>query len=279
MTESFQALRPLLFAIAYRMLGSAAEAEDVLQDAWLRFQAASPVDLESEKAWLSTVVTRLCLDRLKSARRMREEYVGPWLPEPIRTEERTDPDSISLAFLILLERLSPLERAAYLLHEVFDYSHAEIAGVLGKEEAAVRQLFHRAAAHVRDGKPRYSPTRADHERLLTGFVQALTTGDLAALQGLLADDATLTADSGGKVRAAARQTVHGARAVAQFLAGLVRKFPAGPEQTFEIVDVNGWPAFVARTSGVASAVMSIETDGTHILAIRNVVNPEKLARV
>jgi RNA polymerase sigma-70 factor (ECF subfamily) len=279
MTESFQTLRPLLFAIAYRMLGSAAEAEDVLQDAWLRYQAASPIELESEKAWLSTVVTRLCLDRLKSAQRTREEYVGPWLPEPIRTEERVDPDSISMAFLVLLERLSPLERAAYLLHEVFDYSHAEVASVLGKEEAAVRQLYHRAAAHVREGKPRYSPSRADHERLLGGFVQALMTGDLAALQGLLAGDATLTADSGGKVRAAAQQQLHGSHAVSQFLAGLVRKFPPGPAHTFEIVDVNGWPALVARTSGVASAVITIETDGTHILAIRNVVNPEKLVRV
>jgi RNA polymerase sigma-70 factor (ECF subfamily) len=278
-TDAFQSLRPLLFAIGYRLLGSAAEAEDAIQDAWIRWQAADPAEIESDKAWLSTVVTRLCLDRLKSARAKREEYVGPWLPEPVRTEERVDPDSISMAFLVLLERLTPLERAAYLLHEVFDYSHAEVARMLEREESAARQLFHRAEAHVRAGRPRFSPARADHERLLQTFAEALMKGDLQVLEKTLAVDATLWADSGGKVPAAARRPVHGAHAVALFFTGLMRKFPPGPDQTFDVLEVNGWPALVGRVGGVANLVLNLETDGEKILAVRNVVNPEKLRRL
>ncbi|WP_146649334.1 RNA polymerase sigma-70 factor [Labilithrix luteola] len=278
-TDSFQSYRPLLFAIGYRMLGSAAEAEDVLQDAWLRWEAADPAEIESEKAWLSTVVTRLCLDRLKSARMTREQYVGPWLPEPVKTEVRIDPDSISMAFLVLLERLTPVERAAFLLHEVFEYSHGEVAAMLGEQEATCRQFFHRAQARIREGRPRFSPSRADHERLLRTFAEALMKGDLDVLEKTLSEDATLWADSGGKVRAAARRPVHGAHAIALFFAGVVRKFPHGPDQSFEILDVNGWPAVVGRSNGIANLVLSIETDGEKITAVRNVVNPEKLRRV
>jgi len=276
--EAFQALRPLLFAIAYRMLGVAAEADDVLQDAWLRWQATT-APIESDKAWLSTVVTRLCLDRLKSARATREEYVGPWLPEPVATDARVDPDSISMAFLVLLERLTPVERAAYLLHEVFDYSHAEVAAILGKEIPACRQIFHRAQARVHEGRPRFSPTRAEHERLLQVFADALMSGQLDALEHALASDATLWADSGGKVRGAARQPIHGATHIAAFFAGLLRKFPPGPGQTFEVIDINGWPALVGRLHGAANLVLSIDTDGERIIAIRNVVNPDKLGRI
>jgi RNA polymerase sigma-70 factor (ECF subfamily) len=277
--DSFQSYRPLLFAIGYRMLGSAAEAEDVLQDAWLRWEAADPTEIESEQAWLATVVTRLCLDRLKSARVTREEYVGPWLPEPVKTEERIDPDSISMSFMVLLERLTPLERAAYLLHEVFDYSHAEVAQVLEKEEATCRQIFHRAQAHVREGRPRFTPSRADHERLLRTFAEAMMKGDVQILEKTLAEDATLWADSGGKVKAAARRPVHGAHEIALFFAGLVRKFPPGTDQSFEVLEVNGWPALVGRRDGVANLVLNIETDGEKITAVRNVVNPEKLRRI
>jgi len=278
-TDSFQAERARLFAIAYRMLGSAAEAEDVLQDAWLRWQAADVAAIESAPAWLSTVVTRLSLDRLKSARRTREEYVGPWLPEPVRTDEPVDPESISMAFLVLLERLSPVERAAYLLHEVFDYGHAEVAAMLGKEEAACRQIHHRAKERVRAGRPRFAPSRGEHERLLRAFAAALTRGDLGALEATLAADATLYADSGGKVPAAARRPVQGAHAIAQFFAGLVRKFPPAADQRFDVIEVNGWPALVGRRAGAANFVLSIEVDGDKIVAIRNVVNPDKLARV
>lgn len=277
--DAFNALRPLLFAIAYRMLGSAAEADDVLQDAWLRWDKIDPTQIESHKAWLSTVVTRLCLDQLKSARRAREQYVGPWLPEPVRTEERVDPDSISMALLVLLEDLTPLERAAYLLHEVFDYSHAEVASVLENNEAACRQMVHRAKDRIRQGRPRFSPTRADHERLLRSFAGALVTGDMNALEQTLASDAILWADSGGKVRGAARRPLSGAHSIAAFFAGLIKKFPPGPAQTLDVLEVNGWPALVGRQGGAANFVMSIETDGQRIIAVRNVVNPDKLRRV
>jgi RNA polymerase sigma-70 factor, ECF subfamily len=267
MVEPFQALRPLLFSIAYRMLGSATDADDVIQDAWLRWHHADPTAIESAKAWLSTVVTRLCLDRLKSAQLTRVDCVGPWLPEPIRTDDDiVDRESISLAFLVLLERLTPIERAAYLLHEVFDYSHAEIAAMLDKQEAACRQLCHRAATHVRDGKQRFAPSRADHARLLVAFLQAMSSGDLEGVQRLLADDATLWADSNGKVRAAARKPLHGASAVAQFLVGVARKARIEPELQLEICDINGWPALLVRGTAVMTAV-------------RNIVNPEKLQRI
>jgi RNA polymerase sigma-70 factor (ECF subfamily) len=281
-TQSFEAHRSLLFAIAYRMLGSAAEAEDVVQDAWLRWQAADSTTIESSRAWLSTVVTRLCLDRLKSARTQREEYVGPWLPEPVKTDERaetSDPDSISMAFLVLLERLTPLERAAYLLHEVFDYGHAEVAATLDKEEATCRQLFHRAQTRIREGRPRFSPSRAEHERILRAFADAMTRGDLDDLRQTLAEDATLWADSGGKVTGAARRPVLGGRAIALFFTGVFKRFPPPPRQTFEILSVNGWPALVGRYEGIANVVLSIETDGERIIAVRNVINPDKLTRI
>jgi len=278
-TEAFEAQRKRLFAIAYRMLGSAAEADDVVQDAWLRWEAADGDAIESESAWLSTVVTRLSLDRLKSARLTRETYVGPWLPEPVRTEQPVDPESISMAFLVMLERLTPVERAAYLLHEVFDYNHAEVAAMLDKEEATCRQIYHRAKSHLQEGRARFAPSRADHQRLVLAFAEALARGDLRALEATLARDATLFADSGGKVPAAARRPVHGAHAIAQFFIGLFRKFPPGPDQRLELVEVNGWPALVGRRDGVTNFVLNIETDGEEILAIRNVVNPEKLLRV
>jgi RNA polymerase sigma-70 factor (ECF subfamily) len=278
-TASFETHRAHLFAIAYRMLGSAAEAEDVLQEAWLRRDATNATNIQSEKAWLSTVVTRLCLDKLKSARAQREEYVGPWLPERIRTEERVDPDSISMAFLVLLEQLTPVERAAYILREVFDYSHGEVAATLDVEEATCRKIYQRARDRIREGRPRFSPSRAEHERLLRTFAGAMMNGDLSALEQTLAKDATLWADSGGKVPAAARRPLHGAHEIALFFTGLLRKFPPGPDQTFEVVDVNGWPALVGRRTGAANLVLSIESDGEKIVAIRNVVNPEKLQSI
>jgi RNA polymerase sigma-70 factor, ECF subfamily len=279
-TETFESHRAALFAIGYRMLGSAAETEDVLQDAWIRWQQADASAIESAKAWLSTVVTRLCLDRLKSAHRTREEYVGPWLPEPVKTEERADPESISMAFLVLLERLTPMERAAFLLHEVFDYSHAEVAQMLDKEEATCRQLFHRAQTRMREGRPRFSPSRADHERLLRAFLQAMLEGDLQALEATLAHDATLWADSGGKVQGAARKPLEGGHAIALFFTGLMKKFPLLTELSMAVEEINGWPAAVVRDAdGKAVVVMNIETDGARIVAVRNVVNPEKLQRV
>jgi RNA polymerase sigma-70 factor (ECF subfamily) len=275
--ESFEAHRPSLFAIAYRMLGSAAEAEDIVQEAWLRWQSTARGAVRSERAFLSTVVTRLCLDRLKSAQVSREEYVGPWLPEPVRTDTQVDPESISLAFLVLLESLSPVERAVYLLQEVFGYSHAEVAEMVGKEEAACRQILHRAREHIHARRPRFAPSKQAHERLVTGFMSACVSGDLAGLKRLLADDVTSWADGGGKVRGAALNPVRGADAVARLFVGLMKKAPSGIIP--ELSEVNGWPTVVLRLNGAVFDVISFETDGEHIHAIRSVLNPEKLTRL
>ncbi|WP_224245316.1 RNA polymerase sigma-70 factor [Hyalangium gracile] len=275
--QSFEAHRPSMFAIAYRMLGSAAEAEDIVQEAWLRWQATDREGVRSEGAFLSTVVTRLCLDRLKSARATREEYVGPWLPEPVRTDTTVDPESISLAFLVLLESLSPVERAVYLLHEVFGYSHAEVAEMVGKEEAACRQSLHRAREHIRSRRPRFAPSKESHERLVTGFMSACLSGDLEGLKSLLAHDVTSWADGGGKVRGAASNAVRGADAVARLFLGVMKKAPAGLVP--ELAEVNGWPALVIRLNGAVFDVISFETDGERIHAIRSVLNPDKLARM
>jgi RNA polymerase sigma-70 factor (ECF subfamily) len=275
--QSFEAHRSSMLAIAYRMLGSAAEAEDVVQEAWLRWQATEREAVRSERAFLSTVVTRLALDRLKSARASREQYVGPWLPEPVRTESQVDPESISLAFLVLLESLSPVERAVYLLHEVFGYSHAEVAVMVDKEEATCRQILHRAREHIHARRPRFATSKQAHERLVTGFISACVSGDLDGLQRLLAEDVTSWADGGGRVRGAALKPVRGANAVARLFLGLMKKAPAGV--TPELVDVNGWPALVLRLNGTVFDVISFETDGERIHAIRSVLNPEKLTRI
>lgn len=276
--ELFEAQRRQLRAVAYRMLGSLAEAEDVVQEAYLRWQTTDPAKIDSPQGFLTTVVTRLCLDQLKSARRTRETYVGPWLPEPIATEsDRGDPESLSLAFLVLMESLSAAERAAYLLHEVFDYSHAEVARILDKDEAACRQLCHRARGHIVERRPRFAPSKEQHLRLLGGFLQAVTAGDLAGLTGMLTADVTSYSDGGGKVRAALKP-VRGPSSVARLF--LSRKGLAwlGPAQS-EIADINGWPALVMRREGRAQLVLTIETDGEKISALRLIVNPDKLARL
>ncbi|WP_224365230.1 RNA polymerase sigma-70 factor [Hyalangium versicolor] len=276
--ESFEAHRPAMIAIAYRMLGSVAEAEDIVQEAWLRWQDTPREEVRSERAFLSTVVTRLCLDRLKSAQATREEYVGPWLPEPMRTADTpVDPESISLAFLVLLESLSPVERAVYLLHEVFGYSHSEVSEMVGKEEAACRQSLHRAREHIRARRPRFAPSKESHERLVTGFMSACLSGDLDGLKRLLAHDVTSWADGGGKVRGASLNPVRGADAVARLFLGLMKKVPFDLKPEF--AEFNGWPALVFRVNGAVFDVMTFETDGEHIHAIRSILNPEKLARV
>jgi RNA polymerase sigma-70 factor (ECF subfamily) len=276
MNDDFLRHRPRLFAIAYRMLGSAAEAEDILQEAWLRWQVASHV--ESPAAWLTTVVTRLCLDQLKSARTRRETYVGPWLPEPIATGgEEVDPETVSIAFLRVLERLSPVERAVYLLHAVFDASHAEVATWLDKDEVAVRQVFHRAKARVTAERPRFAPSKEAHARLLGTFVQACAVGDVGALRALLAEDAIAWSDGGGKVRAALKPLV-GSDAVARFFVGVSRKAGADGLQ-IDWIELNGWPAMIGRRDGAAVNVLGIETDGKHIYSVHVVSNPDKLARL
>lgn len=276
--ERFETERPRLRSLAYRMLGSMAEAEDVVQDAFLRWQSEDDARIDNPPGFLTTVVTRLCLDVQKSARSRREAYVGPWLPEPLMDIDPAprDPQSISLAFLVVLESLSPLERAAFLLAEVFDHTSAEIATILGRDEAACRQLVSRARAHVAARKPRFAPSREAHERVLTGFLMACATGDVGGLSKMLAADVTAWNDGGGRVRAALKP-VFGPDRVARLIVGVLRKGPQDISVT--VADVNGWPAIVVRHGAVVQSITDLETDGEHIFAVRTVLNPDKLHRV
>jgi RNA polymerase sigma-70 factor (ECF subfamily) len=278
--HAFEAHRAALASIAYRMLGSASEAEDVVQEAWLRWQTTPHEEIRSARAYLSKVVTRLCLDRLKSANARRETYVGPWLPEPVRTSTDDEPlalaESISLAFLVLLESLGPVERAVYLLHEVFDYGHAEVAEIVGRDEVACRQILHRARKALAARRPRFAPSKEAHHRMLGAFAAACASGNAAALEGLLAEEITSWGDGGGKAFAA-RRPLHGAQQVARAWIGFHRTAP--PDTVVAVEEINGWPALVVRVGGKPAGVVSLETDGEQIFAIRSVVNPDKLARL
>ncbi|HEU5439903.1 MAG TPA: RNA polymerase sigma-70 factor [Ktedonobacterales bacterium] len=285
--ESFETYRPYLFSIAYRMLGSAMDAEDMVQETFLRFQATSPQTIHSLKAYLTTILTRLCMDQLQLARRKRELYVGPWLPEPILTAETAEPgdpeqrvemeESVSLAFLVLLERLQPFERAVFLLREVFAYEFAEIAAILDKSEAACRRSFSRAKLHLREHRPRFPASAQTHQQLLNGYFQAVQVGELAPLMSLLSEDVTLWADGGGKVKQAALRPIYGRDAVARFSLGTKRFWPEHPAVSLE--EVNGQTALIVRTGGQVFSVLTIEVEQGQIQAIRIIANPEKLARI
>ena len=274
--DEFERHRPLLTGIAYRMLGSSAEAEDAVQDAWLRWRSAGPAAIVDDRAWLSTTIVRLCIDRLKSARARRETYPGVWLPEPVLTTTPLDVESIQLGFLVLLERLNPKERAVFLLHQVFDYSHAEIGKILDMTEAASRQLLHRAEKYVAASKPRFKTSRETHERLLSAFVAAVARGDVDAISSVLAEDVVLYGDNAGKERGAILRPIMGRANVARFFAKRGAKFPREPALAVEISDVNGWPAVIARIDGTVLFVVNIETDAEKIATIRSVLNPDKL---
>jgi RNA polymerase sigma-70 factor (TIGR02957 family) len=286
--QFFQAERPRLFSIAYRMLGSATEAEDVLQDAWVRFHTAETNDLRSPQAFAATIVTRLCLDRLKSARAKREQYVGPWLPEPLLTDGRDTPDvlaeraeSVTLAFLVLLESLTAEERAVFLLKEVFDYEHAEIADMLGTTAANSRQLLHRAKAKVRPEHGRSERAHAPeiHLHLATRFAQAFQSGDAAQLTELLAADVSFVSDGGGKV-AAARRPLEGRGEVLKFLVGLHRTGQTtglALRLTGQVAEVNAEPALLVRMDGRLDGVFVLSIVDGAISSIRVVRNPDKLA--
>jgi RNA polymerase sigma-70 factor (ECF subfamily) len=287
--DLFQANRAALFAVAYRMLGSATDAEDVLQDAWLRFSAAEPDDLRSVKAYLTTIVTRLCLDRLKSARATREEYVGTWLPEPVATGAQREPEgslalaeSLTLAFMVLLETLSPEERAVFLLREVFDYEYDEIAAMLDLTAANCRQLFHRARGRIAERKPRFRDTLDEKRPLVDRFVRAFRDGDEAELTSVLAADVGFWSDGGGKVLAA-RRPVFGRDHVVTLLLGIRRTAPAAgiaiDSITLDIVEVNREPAIVMRVAGVIEAVYVATVDEGVISALRIVRNPDKLTYI
>lgn len=280
MNDAFLSIRPRLLALAYRMLGSWAEAEDVVQETHLVWVERKGAPVESERAWLERVVTNRCLDVLKSARVTRESYVGPWLPEPMLTDEvqaapgAVDVEAVSLAFLTLLERLSPLERAVYVLAEAFDYSHDDVAKALGKEPAAVRQLLHRAREHVSAGKPRFAPDPSAHQAMLGSFFGAVLQGDVTEVEKLLVAHATVKTDGGGKVRAAIN-IITGANRVARFFIGVAQKQPPGAR--FEVMDVNGQPSIVMLVDDVVVGVTQIETDGALIHGVSTVSNPDKLS--
>jgi len=277
-------LRPLLFSLAYRMVGAVGDAEDLAQEAFVRLERAG-ADVESPKAFLTTVVTRLAIDHLRSARVRRESYVGPWLPEPLVADaapgpaERVEEDeTISLAFLTLLERLSPVERAVYVLHDLFGYGHAEIAEIVRKSSANSRQILARARRHVEEGRPRFDPSRREREALLRRFLDAARAGNVQALVDLLAADAVSYADGGGRARATLRP-IHGAEKVARLWASIADPARSGP-YTLRFADVNGQPGVVAfGADGGVTAVLTLEVADGRVRTVWAVVNPDKLARV
>ncbi|HCI82733.1 MAG TPA: RNA polymerase sigma-70 factor [Ktedonobacter sp.] len=289
--EAFEPYRSYLFAIAYRMLGSTMDAEDMVQETYLRYQATPPETIISLKAYLTTIISRLCLQQLQLARRKREAYLGPWLPEPLLTTEdpelaRVEEDaqvyeSISLAFLILLEQLHPAERAVFLLREVFEYNYAEIAAFLGKSEVACRQLFSRARKHLGEHRPRFPASPETQKHLLTSFFQAVRSGEMAALTNLLAEDVTFWGDGGGKVPGAAMHPITGREDVAHFLLETGRAVWQSllQEIQVELATVNGQPALITRAGSHPHSVLTIEVEAGQIRTIRLIGNPEKLTHV
>ncbi len=284
--EVFEAHRDLMFAVAYRMLGSVADAEDAVQDAWLRWSAAPRSDIAEPRAYLSRVITNTALNRLRSARTRREIYVGPWLPEPVLTEaspgagERAElAESVSVAMLVVLESLTPEERAAFVLREVFGFSHAEIGTALGRTDPATRQLVHRAREHVQARRPRFDVDRDQQREVTQRFLDAAVGGDIDRLLTVLAPEVTLITDGGGKARAALRP-ITGAAKVARFVTAIAgRPFQGVPvaEMTTNITEVNGSPGVVVTArGGVIAAMTTLVSDG-RITAIHLIDNPDKLS--
>lgn len=282
-TSTFNQLRPRLQGIAYRMLGSTAEAEDIVQDAWLRWHATDSSQLDSSEAWLVSVTTRLAIDRLRAAKVQREHYVGTWLPEPLLSSAPQSPeqmleraDDVSVAFLTLLERLAPEARAAYLLREVFDADYAEVAEALGKTEAACRQLVSRAKTQLHEQRPRYSVARETHQRLLRSFADAAARGDFNALKSMLTDDAQLIGDGGGKVPSFGVPLLGGQR-IAQLYLAVFLRHPGAVR--FELVQLNGQWGLLRFIDGQLESAQSLETDGERIVRIHSQRNPDKLAGI
>jgi RNA polymerase sigma-70 factor (ECF subfamily) len=287
--ETYEDLRPLLFSIAYRMLGSVAEAEDIVQEAFLRYQRAlaeETAEVESPRAYLCAVTTRLAIDYLRSARARREDYVGEWLPEPVLTEETSldgaryveEADSLSMAFLLVLERLSPVERAVFLLHDVFDYDYREISRIVAKSEDNCRQLATRARRHVREEKPRFEAARQEHEELAARFFDAFGDGDIDSLVELLAADAAVYNDGGGKAPSAPRP-IFGRDRVAKLLLGIARtRGELGV--TVRRIEINGEPgAMFFDPSGLLIATWTLDIADGVVQTIRSVANPDKLGHL
>ena len=278
-SAAFETHRGRLWGVAYRMLGSRADADDMVQEAYLRWHGARTEEVRTPEAWLVTTTTRLCIDRLRQLRAEREAYVGPWLPEPL-VEEVPAADAatelasdLSVAFLALLERLAPEERAAFLLHEVFDSDYGEIGAALGKTEAACRQIVSRARRRVREERPRVQVSHAARERLVESFMRAVELRDRDALLALFAEEATLTADGGGKAKAA-QKIVRGGASVVRFMLGVLSG--ARERLTFQKIVVNGETGLAVRMDGQLVSVMSFVTDGRQIFGLYSVLNPDKL---
>jgi RNA polymerase sigma-70 factor (ECF subfamily) len=287
--ETFEDLRPLLFSIAYRMLGSVAEAEDIVQDAFVRYQhglAASDTEIESPKAYLSAVTTRLAIDHLRSARVRRETYVGEWLPEPLLTDDDApdasrhaeDADSLSMAFLLLLETLTPVERAVFLLHDVFDYGYDEVAGIVGKSETNARQLAARARRHVEEHKPRFEASRRQRERLAARFFGAVEEGDVDSLVEMLAADVVVYGDGGG-TSPSWRHPIYGRKNVTRLMLGLGRHLRE-LRGSIRRVDVNGQPGVLFLDSGDnLMYLMTVDIADGVVQTVRSIINPDKLRHV
>jgi RNA polymerase sigma-70 factor (ECF subfamily) len=275
----FEEQRSYLFAIAYRLLGSVGDAEDQVQEAFLRWAADPARDVRSPRAYLATIVVRLCIDELRSARARREVYVGPWLPEPLITTDRADlthtfvlRESLSIAFLYMLERLSPLERAVFVLREVFDYDYAEIAQMVARSPANCRQVFHRARQRLGEEESRFAATREQQERLTQQFLDASATGDLQQLVALLTEDVVSISDGGGKVAAALRPIITPDRVIRGLLGGGRKMTP----DAVWIEEVNGQPAIVGTKNGVPLGIIILDVHEDRIRRLYTIVNPDKL---
>lgn len=278
-TRIFEAQRPRLLRLAYRMLGSISEAEDIVQDAWLRWQRADRSDIESPPAFLSRIVTRLCLDAMNSARARRETYFGVWLPEPVaETYDEPGQDDVTLTLMMALERLSPLERAAFLLHDVFAIPLDEVATTLGREATAVRQLAVRARKHVQEARPRFPVADDEGRRIAVAFYDATRTGDVAALRGLLAQDVILQSDGGGKV-IAFRNPILGLARVLRLYQGLRRKFGVQPSTLFQPLRIDGLPGYISRDRGDFIQTTALAIENGLITRVFVTRNPDKLRHI
>lgn len=289
-TALFEKHRPHLLGLAYRMLGEMSAAEDIVQDAWLRWRKEDHETIRDPRAWLSAVTVRLALDALRSARARREKYVGPWLPEPLMPDDMrvlaTDTPAahaelasdLSLALLHVLERLSPEERAALILHDAFDCDYAEIAEMLNKNEAACRKLVSRARERVKADRPRYTVSKEQHLEMIGRFAQAVATGDTSHMTQLFANDIVFYSDGGGKA-SAALNPVFGADRVTRLIQGLTRKMHERFQPQFYATEINGQPSLVITDGSEIYSSMTVETDGNQITGIYVLRNPDKLVRV
>ncbi len=282
-TQTFTQYRPLLFSIAYKMLGSVMEAEDIVQEAFLRWRENVGEEIRSPKSYLSTIVTRLSIDRLRSAQLQRESYIGPWLPEPLITEKGQSTaeivstnEHISMAFLVLLERLSPVERAVFLLREVFDYDYSDIAEIVDKSEANCRQIFRRAKLRVDESQNRFNPPPTKQQMMVQQFLNTVSSGDMSGLINLLSEDIGLYSDGGGKVTAA-RKPVLGSQKVATFLFNLSKRAP--PDYSFQVTWINGQIGIINYFGRLPQSVFTFDLEGDQIKKIYAVVNPDKLKNI